>query len=90
MSTTLKRSTTTADRGSVLCHWCREAGNGTSPYRSFADELPAGVRVTVCGPGCPEVPEGLQVFPAWPGPGEGEKRKGRRSERTDQGDENDE
>lgn len=53
---------TTAD---VLCHYCREAGNGTSPYRTYAptaEGWPVGVRFIVCSPGCPSLPAGTPVF----------------------------
>ena len=45
------------------CHWCSET-IGESPYRTPIVDIPGG-RWMVCGPLCPERPEGVLVFTDW-------------------------
>lgn len=62
---TRARSRTSWTAEDVLCHYCRQAGNGNSPYRAWASEAegwPRGVRFIVCSPSCPDLPAGDRVF----------------------------
>lgn len=47
----------------LLCHWCMEAAPDT-PYRSPIKDIPGG-RWVVCGPDCPDRPEGVLVLTDW-------------------------
>lgn len=46
------------------CWWCHIDISLDCPYRGEAPELnlPLGVGVVVCTPGCPERPEGIVVW----------------------------
>lgn len=45
----------------VVCWFCKKPSAGT-PYRSPITDVPGG-RYVVCGPFCPDKPEGALVFP---------------------------
>lgn len=47
----------------IICYWCHEPAPN-SPYRSPVPDVVGG-RLVVCGPDCPEKPEGAVVFTDW-------------------------